>query len=152
MVKELKPYIDSNFSTLKNRQNTFIAGSSMGGLISMYAICEYPLIFVSAACLSTHWPGIFTTISNPIPAAYIQYLTTHLPAPGTHKFYFDYGTATLDSIYKPFQLQADAIMRHKGYTELNWMSKGFIADDHSEASWRKRFHNPAFFLLSKTQH
>ena len=151
-MKELKPFIDSNFSTLKNRQNTFIAGSSMGGLISMYAICEYPLVFGGAACLSTHWPGIFTTINNPVPAAFLQYLTTHLPAPGTHKFYFDYGTATLDSMYKPFQLQADAIMRQMGYTARNWMSKEFIGDDHSEASWRKRFHIPAFFLLSETQH
>ena len=34
LVKELKPYIDSNFSTLKNRQNTFIAGSSMGTTVT----------------------------------------------------------------------------------------------------------------------
>ena len=64
LVKELKPFIDSSFSTLKDQQNTFIAGSSMGGLISMYAICEYPLVFGGAACLSTHWPGIFTMINN----------------------------------------------------------------------------------------
>ena len=37
LVTELKPYIDNHFSTLKNRENTVIAGSSMGGLISMYA-------------------------------------------------------------------------------------------------------------------
>lgn len=152
LVKELKPFIDSSFSTLKDQQNTFIAGSSMGGLISMYAICEYPLVFGGAACLSTHWPGIFTMINNPVPAAFLQYLTTHLPAPGTHKFYFDYGTATLDSMYKPFQLQADAILLQKGYTPRNWMSKEFIGDDHSEASWRKRFHIPAFFLLSETHY
>jgi len=152
LVKELKPYIDSNFSTLIDQQNTFIAGSSMGGLISLYAICEYPAVFGGVACLSTHWPGIFTTKSNPVPAAFLQYLHTHLPAPGTHKFYFDHGSATLDSMYKPFQLQADDIMHSKGYTDRNWLSKEFIGDDHSEVSWRKRFNIPAVFLLAEAHH
>ena len=152
LVKELKPYIDSNFSTLKDQQNTFIAGSSMGGLISLYAICEYPAVFGGAACLSTHWPGIFTTENNPVPAAFLQYLQTHLPAPGTHKFYFDYGSATFDSMYKPFQLQADDIMHSKGYTDRNWLSKEFVGDDHSEVSWRKRFNIPAVFLLTEAHH
>jgi alpha-glucosidase len=37
LVRTLKPYIDKQYRTLKNKNNTFIAGSSMGGLISMYA-------------------------------------------------------------------------------------------------------------------
>ena len=91
LVTELKPFIDSTFATLKNRQNTFIAGSSMGGLISLYAICEYPNVFGGAACLSTHWPGIFTPVDNPLPGAFLNYLKTHLPSPSSHVFYFDYG-------------------------------------------------------------
>lgn len=59
IVTELKPFIDSHFSTLTDKDHTFIAGSSMGGLISMYAICEYPEVFGAAACLSTHWTGIY---------------------------------------------------------------------------------------------
>ncbi len=39
-------------------KNTFIAGFSMGGLISLYAICEYPMVFGGVACLSTHSPMI----------------------------------------------------------------------------------------------
>ena len=39
IVTELKPFIEKTFSTKTGRKNTFIAGSSMGGLISMYAIC-----------------------------------------------------------------------------------------------------------------
>ena len=35
LVYELKPYIDANYSTKRDSKNTFIAGSSMGGLISM---------------------------------------------------------------------------------------------------------------------
>ena len=102
LVTELKPFIDINFSTLKDLSNTFIAGSSMGGLISMYAICEYPAVFGGAACLSTHWPGLFTVKDNPVPEAFMNYLKYNLPDPATHKIYFDYGTATLDSLYKPF--------------------------------------------------
>ncbi|MFY7965809.1 MAG: alpha/beta hydrolase, partial [Chitinophagaceae bacterium] len=116
LVKELKPRIDSLFSTLTNVQNTFIAGSSMGGLISMYAICEYPNVFGGAACLSTHWPGIFTVENNPIPQAFYTYLKAHLPNPKTHKIYFDYGTKTLDSLYKPLQQKVDSIMVTKGFT------------------------------------
>jgi len=40
LTRELKPYIDSGYQTLPGRDHTFIMGSSMGGLISLYALCE----------------------------------------------------------------------------------------------------------------
>lgn len=147
LVHELKPFIDSRFSTKKDRKNTFVAGSSMGGLISMYAICEYPKVFGGAACLSTHWPGTFEVENNPIPDAFMQYLRTHLPDPKTHKFYFDYGTATLDALYEPFQLKADQVMSAKGYTSKNWITRKFEGEDHSERAWRGRLGIPLEFLL-----
>lgn len=55
LVEELKPFIDQQYRTLTAAEDTYIAGSSMGGLISLYAICRYPNIFGRAACLSTHW-------------------------------------------------------------------------------------------------
>ncbi len=149
LVTELKPFIDINFSTLKDRSNTFIAGSSMGGLISMYAICEYPTVFGGAACLSTHWPGLFTVKDNPVPEAFMNYLKHNLPDPATHKIYFDYGTATLDSLYKPFQQQADSIMKATGYTSRNWITKEFPGENHSENAWRKRLAIPVLFLIKK---
>ncbi len=149
LVTELKPYIDTHFSTLHDQKNTFIAGSSMGGLISMYAICEYPKVFGGAACLSTHWTGLFTTVDNPIPAAILSYLKSHLPSPKNHKIYFDYGSATLDAMYKPYQIQADSIMKGAGYTERNWITREYPGADHSENSWRKRFDVPVVFLLGK---
>ena len=54
MVEDLKPKIDKQFRTLPEAANTFVMGSSMGGLISLYAICEYPHIFGGAGCVSTH--------------------------------------------------------------------------------------------------
>ena len=149
LVQELKPFIDSTYSTFTNQENTFVAGSSMGGLISMYAVCEYPQVFGGAACLSTHWPGTFKTENNPVPTAFLSYLSDHLPAPSNHKFYFDYGTETLDSLYKPFQLQADEIMKCKGYNAKNWLTKEFPGENHSEKAWRKRFEIPVLFLLGK---
>ncbi|MFY7652189.1 MAG: alpha/beta hydrolase [Chitinophagaceae bacterium] len=147
LVTELKPYIDSAFATLKNRENTFIAGSSMGGLISMYAICEYPAIFGGAACLSTHWPGIFTVENNPIPNAFVDYLKKHLPSPKTHKIYFDYGTATLDALYPPLQQKVDAVMPTKGYTAKNWVTRAFPGEAHTEEAWKKRLAIPLKFLM-----
>lgn len=149
LVEELKPFIDKKFSTKKGQQNTFVAGSSMGGLISMYAICEYPTVFGGAACLSTHWPGTFSIENNPVPTAFMDYLSTHLPSYKNHKIYFDYGTETLDALYKPFQQEADKIMKANGYSEKNWITREFVGENHSENAWKKRLEIPVVFLLGK---
>jgi len=149
IVTELKPFIDKNFSTAAGQSDTFIAGSSMGGLISFYAVCEYPAVFGGAACLSTHWPGLFETEDNPVPAAFFKYFAAHLPDPKTHKFYFDHGDQTLDAQYKPLQDKMDAIMKAKGYTDANFVSKEFKGLDHSETSWAVRLDQPLYFLLGK---
>jgi enterochelin esterase-like enzyme len=149
LVQELKPFIDSHYSTYRNRKNTFIAGSSMGGLVSLYAICEYPRIFGGAACLSTHWTGIFTTQNNPIPDALLAYLDKKLPSKRKHKIYFDYGTITLDSLYPPYQKKVDLLMKSKGFGAKQWITKEFKGKDHSEKAWRERFYIPLLFLLGK---
>ena len=149
LVEELKPKIDSLYSTIPNQENTFIAGSSMGGLISMYAICEYPDVFGAAACISTHWPGVFTLADNPIPDAFASYLAENLPEPTNHRIYFDYGTATLDSLYEPCQLKVDSIMTEKGYSASNWVTKKFEGANHTENAWRSRLAIPLTFLLAK---
>jgi predicted alpha/beta superfamily hydrolase/uncharacterized iron-regulated protein len=148
LVKELKPFVDSVFTTIPDKQNTFIAGSSMGGLISMYALCEYPEVFGGAACLSTHWIGNFQKNTD-IPNAFAQYIKTTLPSAADHKFYFDYGTAGLDSLYKPYQLKINSILAAKGYITKNHVTKEFRGDDHSEKSWNKRLDIPLLFLLKR---
>lgn len=149
LVQELKPLIDQKYATKKDAAHTFIAGSSMGGLISMYAICEYPTVFGGAACLSTHWPGIFTIKENPIPEAFLAYMRNHLPNPKHHKIYFDYGDKTLDAMYPPLQKNVDVLMQEKGFTKKSWMTRFFPGQDHSENSWRNRFEIPLLFLLGK---
>lgn len=149
IVQELKPFIDSAYATKRDQPNTLMAGASMGGLISMYAICEYPEVFGGVACLSTHWPGIFKTTGNPFPKAFAAYLATHLPKPKNHQLYFDYGTATLDAMYEPYQLEIDAIIKAKHYTKKKHKTLKFIGDAHSEVAWSRRLHVPITFLLGR---
>lgn len=52
LAKTLKPYIDKHYRTKKDEKNTFVAGSSMGGLISFYAILKYPKVFGGAGVFS----------------------------------------------------------------------------------------------------
>jgi enterochelin esterase-like enzyme len=147
LVEELKPYIDSTYSTYTDRAHTFIAGSSMGGLISLYAICEYPKVFGGAACFSTHWPGTFHVDNNPVPEAFVRYIRDHLPDPSSHRLYFDYGDQGLDALYPPLQTKADAVMKAKGFSEKNWITRYFPGENHSERAWNKRLHIPMLFLL-----
>ena len=139
MVNELKPAVDSAFFVKKDRAHTFVGGSSMGGLISMYATCEYPEVFGGALCFSTHWPGVWQTDGNPVPDLILAYMKGHLPDIRTHKWYFDLGDQTLDALYPPLQSKVDALMHQKGYNERNWITRFFGGDDHSERSWSRRF-------------
>jgi predicted alpha/beta superfamily hydrolase len=149
LVEELKPYINKKYSVHNNLENTFIGGSSMGGLISIYAICEYPEVFGAAICMSTHWPGSFEIENNPIPNAFLNYLSNNLPNPKNHKIYFDCGDQTLDAMYPAIQKKVDAIMISKKFTPNNWLTKYFLGDDHSEKSWSKRLDIPIEFILKK---
>ena len=142
LVSELKPFIDSTYKTLSNTENTFIMGSSMGGLISAYAVCEYPAVFSGAGCISTHWPagdGIM-----------IDYMKENLPDPASHKLYFDFGTQTLDALYEPYQKRMDEVMSNANWTEnKNWITRKFEGEEHSERAWKKRIDIPLLFLLGK---
>ncbi len=142
LVRELKPFIDRTYRTLPARDDTFVMGSSMGGLISAYAISEYPQVFGGAGCVSTHWPAGEGIV--------VDYLARHLPDPRTHQFYFDHGTETLDASYAPYQQRMDAAMRDAGYRPgPQWMTRSFEGAEHSEKSWRARLEIPLLFLLGR---
>jgi enterochelin esterase-like enzyme len=148
LVEELKPYIEKNYPVLTNRENTYLAGSSMGGLISIYAICEYPELFGGAACMSTHWLGTFTPENNPAPDSFLAYLRNNLPDPEDHRIYFDCGDQTLDQYYPEIQKKVDQIMNEKGFDNRNWMTRYFPGEDHSENAWNKRLSIPLEFLFA----
>lgn len=149
IVEELKPFVDARFSVKTNLENTVIAGSSMGGLISMYAICEYPDIFGGAACLSTHWIGVNNFENNPFPESFFSYMEQNLPSAKNHNIYFDYGTTTLDQYYLPYQHRVDEVLKEKGFNDTNYKNLKFEGHDHSENAWNKRFQIPVEFLLKK---
>jgi predicted alpha/beta superfamily hydrolase len=140
MVQEVKPFIDRTYRTLPDRANTFVMGSSMGGLISLYAASQYPDVFGGAGCVSTHWPAGEGRL--------IDYFQTVLPDPKTHRLYFDYGTEGLDAEYEPYQQRMDEVLRRAGYVKgENWVTRKFPGATHSETSWRERADIPLMFLL-----
>jgi len=156
ITSELKAFIDANYSTYPDQQHTFIMGASMGGLISLYALIKYPGIFRGAGCLSTHWPLLNPVpeeaeLLSTVPPYFIDYLKQHLPDPGSHLIYFDHGTETLDALYGPFQVKVDAVMKARGYTQADWMSRVFEGEDHSEKAWAKRLEIPLRFLVAPTE-
>ena len=142
IVQELKPAIDATYRTKPAREDTMVMGSSMGGLISAYAMSEYPDVFGAAGGISTHWPAN--------DGAVIDYLAAHLPARRTHRFYFDHGTATLDAGYAPYQQRMDAILREAGWREDRaFMSREFPGAEHNERAWRDRLEVPLQYLLGR---
>ena len=142
LVEELKPFIDYSFKTKSQTEFTFVGGASMGGLISAYAICEYPDVFGAAICMSTHWPIL--------DGVFLHYLKDHLPNPKSHKIYFDYGTETLDAEYEPFQKKADEMMIAANYQKSeNWMTKKFVGAKHHDEDWGERFDIPLKFILTQ---
>lgn len=147
LVKELKPYVDARFPTLQGPRYTSVMGSSMGGLISMYAICEYPEVFGAAACLSTHWIGKWDDTDNPIPNALLDYMRSHLPGPHSHRLYFDHGTTGIDALYPLHQERVDALMSARGFTPQNWVTRVFDGAGHDETDWNNRLRIPLTFLI-----
>ena len=147
LTSEVKPYVDKHYATYPDREHTFIMGSSLGGLISIYAISEYPAIFGGAACLSTAWLS-FIEPNYGMPLAVFNYLKEHFPSPDGHKIYMDYGTGESDKNYEITQAFVDLIAKGKGYTDSNYLSKVFDKAVHDEIAWSSRLHIPFEFLMN----
>ena len=88
VVDKLKPFIDSTYRTIPNRENTFVGGSSSGGTISFMLLWEYPDIFSKAACFS---PAFVTKDFNIVT----QFETSELSQP--IQLYIDNGGVGLES-------------------------------------------------------
>ena len=146
IVSELKPYIDHHFSTLPDKSHTAMIGSSMGGLISVYAICEYPEFFGGIASLSTAWFS-FLDPNYAVPMAVFEYLNKNLTPPAGHKIYMDYGTGESDKPYELTQSFVDLIAKGKGFNETSYKSAVYQKDEHEENAWSRRLHVPVEFLL-----
>lgn len=155
LVEELKPFIDKTYSTNPDKEHTGVLGSSMGGLISMYALCEYPEVFGGAVCMSTH-NALALDIENPEISeiwakAFRDYLTATLPAANSAKIYMDRGDKMVDAYYPPYQNQVDAMMLGLGWQAPNFISNVYPGDAHCEVDWAARLRYPLTFLVGKDE-
>ena len=153
VTEEVKPFIDSLYRPLTDREHTFIAGSSMGGLISLYALCEYPEVFGGAACLSSHisiaYLKDFTDDSDAAADAFLWYVSDMMPDRETTRLYMDYGKAGYDAAYGPYQERMDSLFLSRGWDEDHYRSLAFEGHDHNETCWASRLHEPLQFLLGE---
>lgn len=126
----LKPFIDQHYRTATNKESTMIAGSSMGGLISYYAMLQYPEVFGKA--------GIFSPAFWTAPA--IKGLTDSLSALQKGRFFFYMGGREGSTYIQDMLDVEEKIGRRTTATVYS------IIDDegaHNEQAWRKWF--PEFY-------
>lgn len=128
LVGTLKPYIDETYRTLPDREHTAIGGSSMGGLMSLYAACYYNEVFHRAACLS---PSLWVN-----PAATTSLLKTATPKPDTW-IYMDYGSEEMfnhEGNPEVLRSAVDILMQK----QLKLTFRIVPGGSHCEASWEKQ--------------
>lgn len=155
LAETLKPLMDSTYRLTANVDSTFVMGSSMGGLMSVYAMSEYPQVFGAAGCLSTHWVG--TLDGNPaFSDAMRAYLSDNLPRDGRHRLYFDHGTTSIDSLYGPSEEQVIVLVKSLGYADSVANPEAptlerFVDEGagHEERYWAARVWRPLRFLLGR---
>ena len=128
LTQELKPYVDSHFRTLPDRTNTLICGSSMGGLMALYAACKYNPFFSRAACLS---PSLWIN-----PDEIIGIIKDSTIQPDTC-VYMDYGSEEMQQrnhIADILLTVKDVLIKNEGKVNLRIVPDG----THSEASWERQ--------------
>ena len=128
LVEVLKPVIDARYPTLPDRETTWIAGSSMGGLMSLFAVTAYNDVFSRAAALS---PSVWLVQGRMAPMIrQSQY------APGT-VVYMDYGSREMGNHEGMLQCYMDtacALMERGVYLSSRIIPNG----DHCEACWEEQ--------------
>lgn len=127
-INRFKPYIDSHFRTIPFREYTFIGGSSMGGLMALYAVTRHNEIFGRAASFSPTLDADVDKLSGIINESEID--------PNT-LVYMDYGAEEFR--YEPFQIanfiRISSDLLHK---EVMLQSRIAPRGTHTEASWEKQ--------------
>lgn len=148
----LKPWVDQHLRTLTGPQNTAIIGSSMGGLISLYAFLEHPEVFGRAGCVSTHWPGTAPQTVGEVDAEMLsiwqQMIAQRLGNSANRRLWFDHGDATLDAFYPPYQAAIDAQFEASNWVRgTHWESRFYPGAEHEENAWARRLPDVFKWLL-----
>jgi predicted alpha/beta superfamily hydrolase len=133
LVQTLKPYIDKNYKTKKAREHTYVAGSSMGGIISMYAVLKYPDVFGGAGVFSpAFWvgPKIFDDIKEKGDKV-------------KAKIYFYAGGKESERMVPDMEKAYEEIKKVSKHPK-NFIPVVDVEAMHNEVAWRKYF--PRFYL------
>jgi len=142
VVNKIKPMIDSTFRTLPQSENTFVGGSSMGGLISFMMIWQYPEIFSKAICVSPAFK-----IEN---VNYVSTVENYQGEQKPIKIYIDNGEVGLESELQPGIDEMLIALQNKNYqmgSDLFWFK--YNNAQHSEKDWSKRVWRMLKFLFDK---
>ncbi|UOQ50993.1 alpha/beta hydrolase-fold protein [Hymenobacter cellulosivorans] len=138
LVQTLKPYIDSNYRTLTGREYTSIAGSSMGGLISVYAALKYPNVYSKV--------GVFSPAFWFAEQSLFQYVQQHPANPAT-RFYFVSGAQESQTMVPLIQQMHDAL-RSGGVPAANLSFNARPDGQHAEWFWKREFSAAYQWLLA----
>jgi len=145
LVKTLKPYIDKNYRTLSDQQNTAIIGSSMGGLISFYATLKYPTIFGKSGIYS---PSFWFSDQS------FSYAKNHGNLKNT-KMYFLAGDKEGDDVAfgEISQTVIDmnkmaSLLKNKGFPPQHIFTKVVPNGKHNEKMWRENFKETILWLFN----
>lgn len=132
MVNTLKPYIDANYPTLPDRAHTALAGSSMGGLMALYGVCDYNHVFRKAACIS---PSFWMSKDKVLD------IVTRADMVNDTFIYIDYGSVELPN-HAPSSEALISVARLLLTRRVHVMLKIIPGGIHNESSWEKQI--PAF--------
>lgn len=139
IIKTLKPYIDQNYRTFTDAKHTSIFGSSLGGLLSFYAVIKYPEIFGNAGVFS---PSFW--FSNRIFDFVKQ-----TPLPPESRFYFLVGSEESDAMV-PDQQKMVKLLLEKGLKKGHIKSNIIDGGRHNETLWRNNFADAYLWLTDTT--
>lgn len=138
LVETLKPYIDINYRTLSDSDNTGIMGGSMGGLISMYAGIRYPEVFGRVGAFSSsYW---FSDQS------YAQVNDTGVKP--TSYFYLIAGSQEGGNQVKDMNEMVETL-KARGAEDANVFSQAHADGKHSEWYWEREFPKAYKWLFEK---
>jgi hypothetical protein len=159
LIEELMPRVNRTFRTLTGPEHTAVMGSSMGGLLSFYLVTHHPDVFGACGCVSTHFPLSeavaaqtfpgFTANGVPDTTPYVvRDIRAGLEVPKGSRYWFDYGTLSLDSAYAPTHQKVRAWLLKEGLVEgRDFVIRRYDGATHNEASWRARLDDPLTFLF-----
>lgn len=136
LVEVIKPYIDQHYRTKPDRVNTAVMGSSLGGLISHYAIYKYPEVFSKAGIFSpSYW------VSEKVYG-----FTRKNPVPKDSRLYLLVGEKEGPMMYEPMD-QMYEFIKEQGHPEENISAKTNPDGEHNERFWRGEFSEAVKWLF-----